>query len=136
MSKISREIASQEINSWLDYKKVNDKKREAFADSIETLIDSICDGSLSLTPEKVLVQELRFPIGEDGKETMAIKSLSFKPRLKIQTIHMHLQGVKNGDADGRVLAYVAALSSTPKDALRGMDTEDFSIGQAIAIFFL
>lgn len=136
MSKISREQATNEINSWLDYKKVGEKKREAYADSIEALVSAVENGSLSLTPEKVLVQELSFPIGEDGKDTMAVKTLEFKPRLKISTVHNHLQGVKSTDADGRVHAYVAALTSKPKDLIRAMDTEDFSTSQAIAIFFL
>ncbi len=136
MPKISREQATNEVNDWLNYKKINERKREAYVESIETLIDGIESGSLSINEEKTFIQVLNFPIGTDGTDTLAVKTLEFKPRLKLSTVHLHLQGVKSTDADGRLIAYVAALTSKPKDLIKAMDTEDFSIGQAIAIFFL
>ncbi len=54
----------------------------------------------------------------------------------MSTIHSHLQGVKPSDADGRVGAYIAALTSTPKAVINCLDTEDYGIAQSIAIFFL
>lgn len=135
MEIVTREIAVAEVTKWLDAKKVNDKKREAFKDSIETIADAICDGSLSLGEGNVLIHKLKFPVETtDGK--VAFDSLEYKPRLKMETIHTHLQNVKSNDADGRVCAYIAALASKPKDLIKKLDTEDYSIGQAIAIFFL
>lgn len=132
---ISREIATTEVNSWLDYKKVNDKKRETYKDNIDTLIEAVMDGSLVLDSEtKILKQTLRFPIGED--KDVAVSVLEFKPRLKVSTVHAHLQGVKSTDADGRLCAYMAALTSKPKELLKAMDTEDYNVGMGIAIFFL
>ena len=81
------------------------------------------------------MQELKFPIEDKGGST-AFKTLEYKPRLNMASIHLHLQGVKSADADGRVCAYVAALTSKPKELIKKLDTEDYGIAQAIAIFFL
>lgn len=130
---VSREIAQQEIDKWLDFKKVSPKKRETNKDSIEALVDAIIEGTLVLKDEtKVLVHTLRFPTeGEDP-----IKVLEYKPRLKMDAVHAHLNSVKSSDADGRVAAYIAALTTKSKTVVKAMDTEDYSIAQSIAIFFL
>jgi hypothetical protein len=47
-----------------------------------------------------------------------------------------MQGVKASDGDGRVCAYVAALSSQPKEVIKHLDTEDYAIATAVAVFFL
>lgn len=133
MSKISREIAEAEINSWLDYKKINEKKRNNYKDNIESLIDAVSEGVLSVNPEtKELIHVLSFPIGEE----MKVNKLEYKPRLTVGAVQSHLNGVKATDADGRIIAYVAALTSQPKELIKKMDTEDNSVAQSIAIFFL
>ncbi len=130
--KVSLDVAEEEINKWLDCKRVNAKKRESYEDYIETLINAIADGFLTLSEDNALVQKLRFPLENESP----LSELSYKPRLKVSTIHTHLNGVKSSDADGRICAYVAALTSKPKDVIKGLDTEDYSIAQAIAAFFL
>lgn len=132
MDVISRDIGQQEIEKWLDYKKISHKKREIQKDHIDSLVDAICDGSISLKDDFTIVHNLKFPT--DGE--LPVKTLEYKPRLKMETIHMHLQGVKSQDADGRLCAHVAALTSKPKDLVRKLDTEDYTIAQSIAIFFL
>lgn len=136
MEKVSRDVAIEEINKWLNAKKISDKKREFNKENIETLVDSIVEGSLSLKEEdNVLVQNLKFPIeSSDGKP--AYTQLEYKPRIKMETVHLHLQNVKGSDADGRVCAYIAALTGKPKDLIKKLDTEDYSVGTSIAIFFL
>ncbi len=135
MAKVDKEVAVAEVNTWLDYKKVNDQKRETYKDNIEALVNAVMDGNLSLKEDKTFVHALKFPIeSTDGKP--AFETFEYKPRLKMETIHLHLQNVKAGDADGRVCAYVAALTSKSKDIVKKLDTEDYSIAQAIAIFFL
>jgi len=131
--KVSKEVAEAEVNVWLDYKRVSEKKREAYKEQIESLVDAICEGLLSLKEDKTFIYELREPVG--SAETKITK-LEFKPRLKMGTIHQHLQGVKPSDADGRVCAYIAALTSTTKSVLSQLDSEDYAIPQSIAIFFL
>ena len=54
----------------------------------------------------------------------------------METIHAHLQGVKSSDADARVAAMCAAVTGNPKAIILKQDTEDYSIGQAVVVFFL
>lgn len=130
--KVSRDVAKKEVDKWLDYKRVSDKKRETYEDNIETLTDAIAAGDLILDENHSLIQKLVFPI----KSEQPVNELEYKARLKVSTVHTHLNGVKSTDADGRICAYVAALTSKPKDVIKGLDTEDYSIAQAIAVFFL
>lgn len=132
MDKISKEIAQAEVESWLDYKKISAKKRESQKDQIESLVDALVEGTLSMNDDKTIVHQLKFEIGEEIK----ISKLEYKPRLKMSAIHLHLSSVKSSDADGRVCAYISALTGLPKDILKAMDSEDYSISQSIALFFI
>jgi hypothetical protein len=133
MSKVNRETAEAEINSWLDFKKISEKKRTNYKENIESLVDAVCEGILSVNPEgKELVQILNFPIGEE----MKVNKLEYKPRLTVGAVQSHLNGVKATDADGRIIAYIAALTSQPKELIKKMDTEDNGLAQSIAVFFL
>lgn len=130
--KVSLEQATLEITEWLDYKKVSEKKREAYKESIDSLIEAVSEGALIVNEDKTLTHELKFEIGEE----MKISKLTYKPRLSMGKIHNHMQGVKTTDGDGRILAYVSALSDQTKGLIKGMDTEDYAISQAVAVFFV
>jgi hypothetical protein len=132
MSKVNKEMASEEVNSWLDAKKISSKKREVQADTIETLIDAVMEGHLTLKEDKSFDMALKFPL--EGEQPLNV--LNFKSRIKTETVARHLQGVKPSDVDGRLLAYVAALTSQTKALIGKLDTEDQSLAQAIAVFFV
>lgn len=132
MQKVSREQAKQEVESWLDFKKIGEKKRESQEAQIESLVDAVAEGDLVLKEDKTFVQVLKFPTQGD----IPIKELEYKPRLSMMNIHSQLEGVKSSDGDGRVLAYVAALTGKAKQIIRNLDSEDYNVSQAIAIFFL
>ncbi len=133
MLKIAREVAEKEIIEWLDFKKVGAAKRETYKDNIDALIDAVAEGVL--TKEKAtnkLTYTLRFEVGEEKK----VNSLTFEPRLLISKIHEVMKGEKSTDADARVLAYISALTGCAKGIIKKLDTEDYSIPQAIALFFM
>lgn len=133
MTKIAKEVAEKEIKEWLDAKKVSATKREAYKDNIETLVDAIAEGYLTKAKEtNVLTQTLMFEVGEEKK----INTLTFQPRLMISKIHESMKGEKSTDADARVLAYISALTGQPKGIIKKLDTEDYSVPQAIALFFM
>jgi hypothetical protein len=130
---VSIEVAQAEIEKWLDCKKVNSKKRESNESTIESLVSAVQVGKLRFDDESnKLIQTLEFPIGNNGE----IKELEYQSRIGIGQIHRHLNGVKSDDADGRLAAYVSALTNKTKGLIAGLDTEDYSVGQSIAIFFL
>jgi hypothetical protein len=129
--KMPRELAEKEVNSWLDYKRVKPSKREDNKDSIDSLIDSFMDGSLSLNPDtSEITLKLNYPVTSNN-----IDKLVFKPRLKVGEIHKRLANVKSTDGDARVMAYVSALTGQNTGVIADMDSGDYSIAQPIVIFF-
>jgi len=133
MEKVARDVAELEIESWLDHKKVKSKKRESNADQLERLVEAVQDGVLKFDEANGhLVQILNFPIGDNDQ----IKELSYKPRLKVGESHRFLKGYASDDMDGRMLAYVCAITNQPKNILTGLDTDDYGVANSIVVFFL
>lgn len=130
--KITREVAQAEITKWLDHKRVNASKRKAYRESIKVLVNGIEDGCLVLTEDFTFKQTLKFPT--EGK--IPVTELIFKPRIRVSVVHQEMTGVKPNDADGRLCAIISALTDKAKGIIKSLDTEDYSIGQSIAIFFL
>lgn len=129
---VDKETATNEIESWLDYKKVGQKKRESAKESIETLIDAVQEGILVVNEDKTITHKLKFPL--EGESS--ITELIYKPRINSSLVQMHMQGVKSADTLGTYHAYGAALATKPKEVIKKLDTEDLSIVQNIALFFL
>lgn len=133
MSKVTREVAEKEVNDWLDYKKVGSQKRESNKDQIDVLIDAICEGALVLKADtKEFVHTLKF--ATEGEQP--ITELTYKPRLSYSQVKGHLHNVKPSDADGRFIAYMAALTGKPKLVFEKLDSVDLSIAQSITLFFV
>ena len=126
------EMAAQEVDGWLNAKKVSEEKRQQRADNIKILVSAISEGDLVLREDKVFVQKLKHEFGKD----ILFSELEYKPRIHVGLIHQHLTNVKSDDPDGRLLAHIAALTGKPAMVLKKMDTEDYAIAQSIAYFFL
>jgi len=128
---VDRDTATQEIESWLDKKKVYESTREAQKDSIELLIEAMMAGDLTLDSKtNEFVHKILIP------ESVGITEMKYRARLNDAILRPYLNGVKGGDADGRLLAYTAALTQQPKNILSALDTADKKIMMSIAIFFL
>ena len=133
MNAVTREIAQAEVEKWLDFKKVSTAKRESYKENVETLVTAIMEGVLVLNESTFeWEQTLKFPTSGEAP----ITKLCYKPRLKIAAIHAQLQNVKTSDADGRICAYISALTGQIKPVIKDLDTEDYATGQSISIFFL
>lgn len=131
---VSKEVAINDINEWLDAKKISSKKRVLQVEQIESLVSEVEDGNLSFDPEtKSLTYKLKFPL--EG-ENLNLSELKFKYRITSNDLAPYLKGVKPSDADGRLAAYICALTGQNSGYIRKLDTEDLSIAQSIAVFFL
>ena len=135
MNKITKEQARKELNLWFEAKRVKESKKEEHAESGDSIVEAIASGDLVLTEKNEFKYNLLFPIVSDKKETI-LKELTFSPRLRVGQLHSKLQGVKASDADGRILAYVSALTNQNSGLLKKMDLEDYNLCQAIVMFFL
>lgn len=129
-SKVSLEKATDEVEGWLDKKKVYPSTRETQKDSIDLLVEAMMNGDLVLNDvTNEFTHKLLFPL-EDVKE------LKYKSRLNDKMLRPYLQGVKSNDADGRLNAHVSALTATPKAVIENLDSADKKIMMSIAVFFL
>lgn len=129
---VDQETAQKEIEAWMQYKKISDSKREQMADAEAALVQAIVDGDLEFDPDSCkLIQNLKFPIGSQED----ITQLEYKPRVKKREIDQYLKGVKPQDIDGRMQAYMAALTGKIRNVLKDMDTEDMNIAESIVGFF-
>ena len=133
MTSVSREVAEAEVQAWLDKKKVFESNRENNKDSVEILVDGVCQGVLSLDQTTwKFTHKLLFPFGDQIK----VEELKYHSRLNDKMLKPYLNGVKPSDAEGRLLAYIAALTGQARAVLEELDTADKKIAMAIAIFFL
>lgn len=133
MPKINPELATKEVNAWLDSKKIMQNTRDSNEDSTQLLIDAMVEGIVAIDDKSnVITHNLNFPIGE-GEE---IKKLEYRPRLNDRLLEPYLKGVKPTDSDGRLTAYICALTQNSRGIIRNMDSVDKKISLAIAVFFL
>jgi len=126
---MSRERAANEIKDWLDYKRVKASARESYKSQIEVLEEAMMTGDISLDNTTFEInQKLVFKV--DG----LIDSLTYKPRMAVGDLNK--VPTKPGDFDGKIAAYIAALTGKGLSHIQKLDTEDYKIGQAIAVFFI
>lgn len=131
-SKVTREIAEEEIEKWLVLQKALPTVREARAEHIKQLIEGIEYGILELDEEGKFTHNLMTEFGNEKKYTQLV----YKARLNDKQLAPWLKGVKGDDAEGRMLGHVAALTGVNRLILELMQTSDKRIAMAIAIFFL
>jgi hypothetical protein len=133
--KVASEIATAEVNKWLELKKIGEKKREDKKDSIDAMIGAICEGLLIIDEKGFITQKLKFQIkDESGK--VELEELKYKPRLSTAQIQACLAGTKLTDLYALPIALIAALTDQSKSIIKLLDSEDSSVGQSIANFFL
>lgn len=129
---ISKEIAIADVNRWLDHKRVRQTKREEYKQHIESLVSAVQDGLLTVEEDCIITQHLLFPIGENG----SIEDLKFKPRLSQEQLNPYVSKLSSGSADERLRAYICALTGQAVGIVSKLDSEDNTISQSIAVFFL
>ena len=137
MGKMSKDVASLEVDKWLDFKQVEDEKRKTNKDSIEAIVNSIAAGILSLNQDTFeFTQKLKFPIkSQDGTQVIA-SVFKYKARLSMREIKANVKNIDSGSTFDMLTAYTSALTGEGTGVLDGMDTEDNKVAQSIAIFFL
>lgn len=128
-------VATEDINKWLDHKKVSETKRESKKAAIEALVNEVTDGYLALMGDYKLQYNLKFPI-EDSEGNAFLEKLEFVPRLQAKDLFPYMKGVKAGDLDGNLRANICALTKQSMGVISKLDTEDMSVAESIAVFFL
>jgi len=133
MSAISREQATKEITAWLDYKKIKDSQREANKPQVDAMIDAMEAGTISMDENTyAITQKLDVPDSVGSLFT----DLTYKARISIGELQRATSAVKATDFDGKITGYISALTGKPFSHIQKLDSEDYKIGQAIAVFFM
>ncbi|MBX9450024.1 MAG: phage tail assembly protein [Taibaiella sp.] len=132
---VSLEVAQQEVNKWLDSKKIKEKARETHSESIESLVSSVADSTLILNDDNSFCHKLNFQVLSESGEPI-LSELVYKNRLTVGEVNMANKGVAHNDVDGRILTYMSVLTNTPKGKLMKLDTQDYAVARSIVVFFL
>jgi|TARA_R110000744_G_scaffold136916_2_gene247242 hypothetical protein len=126
---IPKELAEQEVQSWLDFRQVRRSKRKKQKDSIEELVELIEDGVISLDSKTFeFKQTLLFSAA--GK-----KEIIYKPTVTAGEIQRRLSGVDNMTGHKLVSSYVCELTGLNSGVVLEMNSEDYSTASIIAGFF-
>lgn len=132
---VAYEQAKAEIDAWIEYRKLTPTQIEAHKQSIETLIEGIQYGMLTLK-DNCFTQTLLFPIGKDGQ----IKQLQYGNRVNKLLLAPHLKGVAADDGDERLISYLSCLTEKTDGVVRQhliqLDSQDNRIAMSIVVFFL
>ena len=131
MEAVSLEVAEQEVQAWIEKCRFRKRKVESNKEYVDQLIEGVIHGDLSIDEETHDIEmELIRPVGD-------VRKLVFKTELKVKEIRHKLKSgnVSAGDSDGRILAYISALTNQPFSVIDDLNTEDQSLASSIAIFF-
>jgi hypothetical protein len=131
IEKVNKETATKEVNSWLDYKRVKDKNRETQSAQVDVLVEALQAGDITIDEKTFeITQKLIFPV--DG----LVSELKYKPRISVGELQKACEKVDAMDVSGQLISYVGALTGQGSAAIKKLDPADFSIGRAVAIFFM
>jgi hypothetical protein len=132
---VNLETARKEIEGWLDYKKIRDKKREDYQSSINSLVSLVQEGVLTVNEDKSITHILNFPVDMGGPNP--ITEVKYKARLEVRELREKLANLKTGEAiDNRLIANFCALTGQGVGFQGKLDTSDISIANEIIVFFL
>ena len=127
------EQAVNEINGWLDYKRIEESDRATYSEQINKLADKIAKGVLSIDQDKIMTMCLAFPVEVAGTP---VETIAIKPRVTTKEVKDKSMNVRAGDADGRLLAYVAASTGLQQQVIDKLDMLDFNLLNIIMVFFM
>lgn len=127
--------AEADVTNWLDAKKIKPAEREKNKDFINTLIDAVMYGQLSIDADtRVITQKLDFPL-DDGKGNITLGTLTYQPRAAMGNL-LSKTGNLKGISMAVYIAYASTLTGEIIATLNRIDSEDFKVLQAITAFFL
>lgn len=134
-AKVTKQIASESVLKWLDYKQVDDEKREEQESSIKTMENAIVYGFLVMDDKFNFKYNLKFPLEDEGGG-IVLKELNFKARMKTSEADDRLKNLKNPTTYEMVRCFTAGLTGENMGLLKMLDSEDTRVANAISSFFL
>jgi len=129
MERIPFETASQEIENWLNSKKIPQKRQQKQAVSVEALTDLIQEGTLIVNEDFTLTLKLNFP------ENIKMNELVFKHRISEFELAPNRKLVNSNDPQSGLVATAATLTNQLPTLIQKLDSIDLENVNHIAVFF-
>ncbi len=126
---VDQETARQDVEKWLDIRRVTEKQRANIGEAITGLVELFMEGRLSLNADGEMVQRLLFPEAVNG-----IEALTYKSRLRVDEIEQCRALSKKNEYEYQRQA-IAKLTNVAPAEIRGMDSVDWAVAQAVFGFF-
>ncbi len=129
MEKVTREIATQEFQKWADLKRLREaaiERSKEHKEAREAIIDAIMDGTLEMSEDGVITQNLLFSLSESKKQ------LKYKPRMFAYEMRAM---DKEKETSGKSLAMIGVLTGEMTTLIGKLDTSDLALAQSIAGFY-
>lgn len=128
MAKVAKEVAKEEVNKWLDGRKIRENVRTKNQDSIETLVALVEAGDLVVNDDLSVEYTLLYPLGKSEQ----IKTLKIKSRLNLEDTR---GVVKFTDKIEQTKAMFAAMTDEPLNVFDTLSSQDIGALSAIQAFF-
>jgi len=141
--KLPQELAVEELQKWLDYKKtkielvVKSNSEEEGEDNKANadIIEAIMDGSLVINEDMTMTYNLSFPIMSD-RGTDELHAITLKPRLTAYEVQQATKGITKDEPFKLFTGYIHVLSGEVRGIVNKIDSSDFSLLQKIVGYFL
>ena len=137
----------EEFQNWLNHKKVDlelvmagnksdddDDDDDAGKEEM-AIIAAIMSGHLAIDEDMNMIYTLRHPILDDAG-SMAVKSLTLKPRMTAAEVQAATKGMTKKDPFKLFVGYISQLSGEVRGIVNKLDSTDFSLLQKIVGYFL
>jgi len=142
--KVPQEMAMEEFQKWLDYKKAkveltmeSSSEEENGEDSKANteIIQAIMIGDLIINDDMTMTYKLAFPV-KSQEGTSELSSLTLKPRLTAFEVQKATKGINKEEPFALFIGYIHVLSGEIKGLINKIDSTDFSLLQKIVGYFL
>ena len=127
--------ALEEVEKWLDHKRVPQRSRDAQEEVVNQIAEAISDGYLILNDDHSFTHTLLIPL-DDGEGKVTVEELTYIPRLNSIQLEAGMKGLSPSNPTDIVNGHIIALTGKPKGIIRKLDTMDIKLSRSIVTFFL
>lgn len=131
---VSFEQAREEVDNWLEDRRIQPSIIEKNHDSIEIIVEAVVYGQLALVDGQ-FVQKLQYPLKKEKTDEVILEELTYKNRLTDADLSGHLRNLDTSNPLAFIKAYLAALTDKPKPLLSKLESVDKRVANAIVVFF-
>ena len=120
--------AEDEVNRLLQQKKIMPKRREALQIAVDSVVEAMTFGLVSISEDGTITQKLATPI-------LPIETLVYVPRVAPETIMKKISELRVDNQTNRNMCYLKAYTNQSEGVINKLEPADRNIADSIAFFF-